>query len=584
MNKNSRLLFLLAIGLSWLVACSPANKSGSTATKSKRTSTSKLSDQQHMLFDRLFYDANKEKMLNNFPEAANLFRKCLQIDPSSAASMYELANLLYVKGDYVNAESYCRSALTLQPQNEWYQSLYADALTRNKKFADAIKVREKMCSQFPDRLDLKYDLATAYWYASRFDEAIDTYNEIEKISGINRELIERKKLIYIQQNKLDKAIIEVKKLIDSDPSQVMYYGMLAELYAANKMNEKAMEMYQMILKIEPENAMVHLMLSDYYGHQKQPEKAFEEMKLAFNNAGLEIEVKIKQLLPYYSNAEFNDTIKSQAFELLTILEKTHPKEAMAFSIYGDFLYRDKKFTEAKDKYKKAVEIDKDKQSIWIQLLFVESQINDYQAMLTDSKEAMELFPNEPTTFFFNGVANLQLGDNKAAIKSLEKGVDLVVENKTFEGQFYANLGDAYYRDKQMGKSDSAYEKALEINPKDTYVLNNYSYYLSLRNVDLDKAETMSRQANELEPENGNSQDTYAWILYAQKKYLDAKIWIEKAIVNGGDKNPVILEHYGDILFKLNEKNKALEYWMKAKDAGKGSDFLEKKINEKTLFE
>jgi tetratricopeptide (TPR) repeat protein len=348
--------------------------------------------------------------------------------------------------------------------------------------------------------------------------------------------------------------------------------------------KRAMEMYQMILKIEPDNAMVHLMLSDYYGHQKQPEKAFEEMKLAFNNAGLEIEVKIKQLLPYYSNAEYNDTIKSQAFDLLEILEKTHPKEAMAFSIYGDFLYRDKKFKEAKDKYKKAVELDKDKQSIWIQLLFVESQVNDYQAMLTDSKEAMELFPNEPTTFFFNGVANLQLGDNKTAIKSLEKGVDLVVDNKTFEGQFYANLGDAYYRDKQMGKSDSAYEKALEINPKDTYVLNNYSYYLSLRNVDLDKAETMSRQANELEPENGNSQDTYAWILYAQKKYLDAKLWIEKAIVNGGDKNPVILEHYGDILFKLNEKNKALEYWIKAKDAGKGSDFLEKKINEKTLFE
>ncbi len=160
----------------------------------------------------------------------------------------------------------------------------------------------------------------------------------------------------------------------------------------------------------------------------------------------------------------------------------------------------------------------------------------------------------------------------------------MVENKPLEGQFYANLGDAYYRDKQMEKSDSAYERALEINPNDTYVLNNYSYYLSLRNVDLDKAQAMSRKANELDPNNGNSQDTYAWILYASAKYVDAKEWIEKALQNGGEKNAVILEHYGDILFKLNEKNKALEYWIKAKEAGKGSDFLEKKINEKTLFE
>ena len=93
---------------------------------------------------------------------------------------------------------------------------------------------------------------------------------------------------------------------------------------------------------------------------------------------------------------------------------------------------------------------------------------------------------------------------------------------------------------------------LEINPKDTYVLNNYSYYLSLRNMDLDKAEAMSRKANELDPNNGNSQDTYAWILYASKKYTEAKEWIEKAILNGGEKNAVILEHYGDILFKLGD--------------------------------
>ncbi len=584
MNSPIKHLVFIIFLSAFVLGCSSSKKSTSDNSKQKAKSETRLSDSQRMDFERTFYTANKEKMLNNFLEASNLFRKCLQIDPSSAASMYELANLLYLKGDYVSAESFSRSATLLQPKNEWYQELYANSLTRNKKYAEAIKVREKMVENFPQRMDFMFDLSNAYIYSARFDDAIDIYNKIEQNTGISEELVERKKLIYVQQNKLDKAIAEVQKLIQSNPSEVRYYGMLAELYAANKMNEKAMETYELIKKMDPQNAIVHLMLSNYYGHNKQSEKAFEEMKLAFENANLDLDMKIKQLLPYYSNAEYNDTIKAQAYELLDIVERVHPKEANAYSIYADFLYRDKKYKEAKDRYSKAVEFEKGKVAIWSQLLFVESQLNDYSSMLKDSKEAMELFPSEPTIYFFNGVANLQLNDNKAAISALKRGVDLVIENKPLEGQFYANLGDAYYRDKQMGKSDSAYEKALEINPKDTYVLNNYSYYLSLRNENLEKAENMSRKANELDPNNGNSQDTYAWILYASAKYHEAKEWIEKAIANGGEKNAVILEHYGDILFKLNEKNKALEYWMKAKEAGKGSDFLEKKINEKTLFE
>lgn len=572
------------MAVAMLAACSSSKKTASSTTKENKKSASQLTYAQHMEFERTFYSANKEKMLNNFLEAANLFRKCLQIDPSSAASMYELANLLFVKGDYVNAEVLSHNACLRQPQNEWYLDLYANALSRNRKLTEAIKVRQKMVEVFPDRLDFLYDLAMAYLYASKPDEAIEVYNKIEKSTGISEELVERKKLIYVQQNKLDKAILEVQKLINTNPSEARYYGMLAELYSANKMDDKAMETYEIIKKIDPENPGIHLLLSNYYGQHKQPEKAFSEMKMAFENPALDLDMKIKQLLPYYSNAEYNDTIKSQAYELLDIVQKVHPKEANAYSIYADFLYRDKKLKEAKEKYSKSLEFDKDKMAIWSQVLFIESQLNDYASMLIDSKEAMELFPNDPLAFFFNGVSNLQLNDNKAAINSLKKGVDLVVDNKPLEGQFYANLGDAYYRDKQMSKSDSAYEMALKINPKDTYVLNNYSYYLSLRNFDLDKAENMSRRANELEPNNGNSQDTYAWILYAAAKYTDAKIWIEKALLNGGDKNAVILEHYGDILFKLNEKNKAVEYWIKAKEVGKGSDFLEKKINEKTLFE
>jgi Tfp pilus assembly protein PilF len=138
--------------------------------------------------------------------------------------------------------------------------------------------------------------------------------------------------------------------------------------------------------------------------------------------------------------------------------------------------------------------------------------------------------------------------------------------------------------KQMEQSDKAYEDALALTPNDTYVLNNYSYYLSLRKEKLDKAEVMSKKANELNPGSSSYEDTYGWILYVQGKYDDALIWLNKAYEHGGSKSAVILEHIGDVYFKLQQPEKALEYWIRAKDTGTGSDFLEQKVQQKILVE
>ena len=79
-------------------------------------------------------------------------------------------------------------------------------------------------------------------------------------------------------------------------------------------------------------------------------------------------------------------------------------------------------------------------------------------------------------------------------------------------------------------------------------------------------------------------DTYGWILYQKGDYEEAKKWIEKALMNGSDTNSVILEHYGDILFRLGDKEKAFKFWNEARQKGKGSDFLDKKIADKNLYE
>jgi Tfp pilus assembly protein PilF len=194
---------------------------------------------------------------------------------------------------------------------------------------------------------------------------------------------------------------------------------------------------------------------------------------------------------------------------------------------------------------------------------------------------MELFPSLATTYFFNGIANNQLKNHKKAAQSLKDGLEFVTDNKSLMLDFYSNLGDAYNYLKDYPKSDKAFEDALKINSDNTYVLNNYAYYLSLRNEFLDKAENFSKRTNELKPNDRNYMDTYGWILFQQKKYKEADEWLSKA-AKMGPKNPTILEHYGDVLYRLNKPEEALKEWNEAKQAGGDSQALLKKIKEKKL--
>ena len=220
-----------------------------------------------------------------------------------------------------------------------------------------------------------------------------------------------------------------------------------------------------------------------------------------------------------------------------------------------------------------------------QILFLDSQLQDWDAMIRDSEEAMNLFPDQPLVYFFNGIANSQKKQFAKAVVSLNAGVKLVVDNKELESNFYASLGDAYQELKDFARSDENYDKALEIDPKNANVLNNYAYYLSVRGERLEKAEQMSKLSNELEPNQASYEDTYGWIMFRLGRYNDAKEWIGKSLKNSNDNSATVLEHYGDVLFKLGDSAGALDYWQRARNAGEGaSEFLEKKILERKYIE
>ncbi|MFH0866573.1 MAG: tetratricopeptide repeat protein [Bacteroidota bacterium] len=572
--KTQKHLLLVTISLFLFASCG-IFKHGSKAGLSDSEKLDKTSE---------YIDGCKDKIAGEYDKALAHFVSCAKTDNTNPAPLYEIALIYYYQNNIKSALPYIAKACELDSKNVWYQQLYAELLVAGKNYKEAALIYENLALSHPENLEYFLSWATANVYALRYSEAIEAYDKLEKIIGITEEISLQKEKIYLLQNKFSKAVEETQKLADAFPLETKYLNYLADIYMANDMNGEAFVIYQKILKIDSANGSVHLSLAEYYRVKDDNEKSFEELKKAFSKSSVDIDIKIQILLSYYTLTEKSDSLKDQAYTLCKLLLATHPDEAKAYSIYGDFLIRDKKTTEAKEQYLKVISLDSSRYAIWKQLLYIESELKNYSELKNESNRALELFPEQAELYLMNGAALCMMKKYDEAIMSLNKGVVLAIYDDDLLKNFYTYLGDSYYAKQNFKEAFASYDKVLNIDPENVYVLNNYSYYLSLRNEDLSKAEKMALKAINIEPGNSSYLDTYAWVLFRQGSYSEAESTLQKALDAGGDTNAVILEHYGDVQYKLNNQTKALDFWQKAKQTGKASDLLDKKIADSKYYE
>lgn len=556
---------------------------GGSALARQQSEVKPLTPADSLMVKQWFFAGLREKTIQNFPLAADMFTRVVELDPNNDVALYELSNIYHAQSDIEKAEQYIKTAVALKPQNEWYWLLLADIYRRTNNVPALVPVFDELIKIQPDNEDFYFDKANALLLQNKTSEATKVFDEIEKKFGASEDLDSSRQRILLAEGKPEKAIAELEKQISQKPGDVKAYLMLGELYLDARQTEKAVSALQKARSLEPGNALVRLSLADAYRSMNKTDDAFIELKAAFQDADLHIDQKVRIVLSFFPS--FADIrARAQADELASILTKVHADDPKAHAVYGDVLFQEQKFTEAKAAYKKALSLNDQVYLIWEQLLRIEVSDGDYQQAISDGETALSIFPNQAGLYLYTGIAYAQLQKHDKAIAYLKNALTLESEDKEVLSQVYSALGDSYNAVKRFKESDQAYDKALEIDPDNTYTLNNYAYYLSLRGENLAKAEQMSRRSNELDPGNASFEDTFAWILFKMKKYSEARVWIEKAISNDKDNSSIQVEHYGDILFHLGEPDQALAQWKKALQAGAKSQLLQKKINEKKYFE
>ena len=550
----------------------------------KKTEKKPDLENQKKKYDTHFFKAIKAKSLEEYDKAIDGFNECIKINKNNPTPYYELALIGIINNNYNLSKEKIKKAIELDSKNKWYLLLYADLLFKQQDFFNAAIQYKKLIVLDPENEELYFKLSEVYIYNNKIKKAIQVYDDLERKRGIDKMLSMQKQKLYRQINDIDGAIDELQKTLKNFPNDIEVIEILAELYLLKDQKEKAFSLFKKLSLISPNNCRVHLTLADYYRENEENENSYNELKQAFKCENLNIDTKIRILASYYQLISIDKEMARQAHELGRILIETHPENTKARIFYADVLYTDNKFQEAKEQYLIVLENEKSKNQIWTQVLFIQAEQSDFKGMLKTSKESLEYFPLEPLFYYFHGTSNKWFKKHKEALRSFETGVDFVVDNSNLLLEFYSSLADIYHIQKKHNLSDKYYEKALEIDPQNVLILNNYAYYLSLRKENLDKAKEMSFRSNQLEPNNGTYQDTYAWVLYQMNEFEEAKEWLLKAVENGGGESAVIVEHYGDVLYRLGNLKEALKQWIKARDIGGGSDLLDDKIKNKKIYE
>ncbi len=582
---------LLAVGCLLLSGAVPALAQRKTSPKSTTlTSGSGLSMPGETTVakseqEALFTDGMRYIMTDEPTKALAQFEKLLQKDPTNAASQYAIASALLKSGKTTEALPFATKAYQLDKTNKFYGLQLAEIYVKQKRYADAEVIYENILKTSTDNAEYGVELAAIYLFDDKPDKALETYDRVEKVMGMNEEITRQKQRIYLKQNKIDLAVAEAEKLIAAEPGDDDYLIEGAELLIANDRPPQAVNWLEKALKINPDNAQAHIMLADVYQKQGNLQKCSQELTYVFANPNLDAGSKARVLASYVNVAGDNPAAKQDALRLARELGKTAPNEPKAQVMLAELLMQQNQKAEARDAYIRAVRTDPSVYEVWGAILQIDNDLNQIDSLLTHSEKALEVFPTQGLFWYSNGVANLAKKSYQPAVDALEESRKLSAGNVELTTAINAQLGDAYNAIGDNAKSDEAYELALKQDPLNDLVMNNYSYFLSLRNEKMDRALQLSTKLVERNPTNPTFLDTHAWVLYIRKDYTKARQFLEKAVAaDPAAVSGTIIEHYGDALYKTGEREKAVEQWKRAKAKGDTSDALDKKITTGNLHE
>lgn len=533
-------------------------------------------------YDVLFLEAMVQRQQMHHAAAFDLLRRCTQLRPDASEAWFFLSAYYDQLKQPDKALEMVERAAKLDPDNTFYKETLARQYLDQEQYAEGTELLEQVYDHNKDRQDLLETLYQLYAQMENYPKAVATLERIETIDGVSPQLSMSKLSLLWKMDDKDGALEEARLLSLRHPEESSFATIYADMLVMADQPDKAYTVLEKVLREEPDNSTAQLSLRNYFVSKDDTLAADSIETACLFNPKAPTDTKINLLR---RRIALSNSVNGDSTEILSLFRRLiaqPPFDVDIASLCVAYMNLKKMPHDSITPVLQLIlQRVPDEASARLELVQYAWQEDNYQRIVELCQQARQYNPEEMVFYYYQGIAYLNLKDNDHALEAFENGISVINENTdpTIAGEFYSALGDLLHEKGRYAEAFKAYDKCLEVAPDNVGCLNNYAYFLSLRGERLDEAEQMSHKAIAKEPHNATYLDTYAWILFLQKRTSEANIYMEEALKNFDDPDHVMWEHAGDIAFVLGNNERAVECWNKALEKLPGNKALQKKIKK-----
>ena len=534
-------------------------------------------------YDAFFLEAMIQRQKGNNDAAFDLLRHCIKLNPQAAEAYYYLAQYYQILRNDSLASRYYLKAVELEPDNATFLETVGQMYISQQNYEKAISVVEQLYQQDKSREELLEMLFTLYQQTDNTDKAIETLERMEAGEGKSERLSYAKSDIYTKMGNKQAAIAEMKALADQYPNDLNYKGLYADMLLRNDEEQEALKIYQDILAEEPENTRAQISLRSYYRVQGETEKVDSMTELILLNKHTTNEQRILLMRQMVTDSERDGGDSTRVLEMFHKLLAQPQQDADIATLCAAYMDLKKMPQDSvRAMLELVLRIAPDNAAARLQLVSYAWDRKDQDEVIALCQEARQYNPEEMAFYYYQGMAYYQKDNHDKALEAFQNGIGVINEdsNPAIVSDFYAVMGDLLHQKGLTREAFEAYDSCLQWKEDNIMCLNNYAYFLSELGEQLNKAEQMSYKTVKAEPKSPTYLDTYAWILFMQKRYAEAKIYIEQALQNDTDSSAVITEHAGDIYIQNKDVDRAVELWQQALAKDPKNKILIRKIKQR----
>lgn len=517
--------------------------------------------QKRMKLQYYYLEALRQKQSGNIGAAVDNLYRCNSLDNNNSEVFATLADINMERNYAAAAIGQMRKAVELEPDNIDYKVNLASYLVNAYDLNGAAQLYEELVKKDHKRKNIYYYyLANIYSTAKEYDKAIKAWDAFEEEEGINETVSQEKFKLYLRQKKEKKAFAEMDKLIKSAPKETKYIALKGDLYLAIGNEKKGEQCYLNGLKEFPGDPLLTVQYGYFLTEVGRNKEGMGKLLSVLQDPKADYVVK-QDLLTRIAR---DSALAIDDSYYLNVI-KQYPNEEYPSLVYSTVLL-DRGDTTGISYIRKALAINPKHEDAWLLLIKYYVGKNDTTRFVNSAQESVEQFPESASLLDVRGMAHLMMKENDMALSTWKSAIRYALEDGDFSlaSELFAKSADILLQKGQVDSCFAMMDSSLVYAPNNIMTLNNYAYYLSVQNRNLDKAEKMSLQTLKANPKSPIFLDTYAWICFKKGEYNIAKLYIQQAYMNGGKTDPELLEHYADIMYKTGTPaTECQKYWQEA---------------------